>query len=385
MQIRRLSGVLGTLTLFLGLGGLTTPAAEAQAVSSTPSQSVSFNGAVTAIVKKGSTAYVVGSFTQALDSSGTHRRRHLAAVDLSTGRLLPWHTSGTNGTPSAIARYRNQLFVGGDFTTSGKVKVHGLTRISARTGRVSRRFHPRVHGGQILALTTTKRAVYLGGDFTRVDGGQRSRLAAVTRKAGALERWRPQADRQVWTLAFHGGRIYAGGEFNHIHGAPRPDLVALRPGGAGRVVGAFHPQGEFPVKDLAFTKTAVAVAEAGPGGRLSVLAPSGQRLWRETFDGDAQAVTILGDHIYVGGHWMFICATPVVVHANGDCVDGGTRQPRLASYTLGGQRTDWAPNPDSSEGVLAMATASQRLAVGGDFDHFLGGTVTQPKFAEFRP
>ena len=102
---------------------------------------MSFNGTVTAMVTRGSTAYVVGAFTAAEDGNGVHPRPHLAAVDLVTGQLLPWH-SKTNGTPMAIARFSNQLFVGGDFTRAGKVKVSGLARISAVTGRVARAFHP---------------------------------------------------------------------------------------------------------------------------------------------------------------------------------------------------------------------------------------------------
>jgi hypothetical protein len=359
------------------------PPASAQSLSSHPAPSVSFNGTVTAMVTRGSTAYVAGAFTAAVDADGTHPRQHLAAVSLVTGRLLPWH-SRTNGTPLAISRYGKQLFVGGHFSKAGKVSVSGLARISAVTGRVSRGFRPRINA-EVTALAVTKRAVYLGGDFGRVNGAHRFRLAAVGRGSGSLLPWRPQANSKVWSLRVHGGAIYAGGDFTTIHKKRHPHLVALRATGAGAVIRSFRPRESFPVQDIAFAGRNVIVAEAGAGGRVTVFGPHGKMGWRKTFDGDVQTLTILDGVIYVGGHWINICSTPRVAPGNGDCLDGQTFQPRLAAYTLGGRLTDWAPHPDSAEGVMAMAKGRNRLAVGGAFDHFLAGTVTQPKFALFTP
>jgi hypothetical protein len=344
---------------------------------------VSFNGTVTAMVTRGSTVYVVGAFTEAEDGDGSHPRQHLAAVDLVTGRLLPWH-SRTNGTPMAVARYGKQLFVGGDFTRAGKFHVSGLARISTVTGRVSRSFRPRIDAA-VSALAATKRAVYIGGDFGHVNRARRVRLAAVGRTSAALLPWRPQADSKVWTLRLHRGAVYAGGDFRTIHGKRHAHLVALRQTGAGAVIPSFHPKERYPVHDIGFAPRMVATAEAGAGGRVTAFGPHGKIRWRRTFDGDVQALVVMGGHIYVGGHWINICSTPRVAPANGDCLDAETFQPRLASYTLDGQLTGWAPHPDSGEGVMALAKAPNRVAVGGAFDHFLAGTVTQPRFALFTP
>ena len=344
---------------------------------------MSFNGTVTAMVTRGSTAYVVGAFTSAEDANGVHPRLHLAAVDIATGSLLPWH-SKTNGIPMAITRFKNQLFVGGDFTRAGKVKVSGLARISAVTGRVARTFHPRIDA-EVSALASTKRAVYVGGDFAHVNGAHRSRLAAVTRTSGALLPWRPQADSKVWALRLHRGSVYAGGDFTTIRGKRHAHLVALKARGAGTVVPSFHPREKFPVHDIAFAPKVVITAEAGAGGRVTVFGPKGKIKWRRTFDGDVQALAVLRGRIYAGGHWINICSTPRVAPTNGDCLDGKTFQPRLAAYTLTGDLVDWAPHPDSGEGVMALVKSGNRLAVGGAFDHFLAGKVTQPRFALFAP
>src|SRR5207342_2347051 len=134
---------------------------------------------------------------------------------------------------------------------AGKVSVSGLARISAVTGGVARAFHPRINA-EVSALAVTKRAVYLGGDFGRVNGAHRSRLAAVGRTSGSLLPWRPQANSKVWALRIHGRSVYAGGDFTTIHGKRHPHLVALRQTGAGAVIPSFHPTERYPVQDITF-------------------------------------------------------------------------------------------------------------------------------------
>ena len=377
VHIRRLCLVLTCLAALLGL---VVPSATSAELSSRPVGSVSFNGAVKAMVTQGSTVYVVGAFTRATDAKGEHVRRHVAAVDTATGRLLPWH-SGINGTPLAVSRYRNQLFVGGSFTRAGGVAVSGLAQISTDTGRVASSFRPRVNA-TVRALASTKHAVYVGGSFTRVNGVRRPHLAAVARGSGSPLAWRPRTDATVSTLELHRGSIYAGGDFETVNGKGRAHLVALRPDGAGKIRAAFRPRMAYPVTAVTFAPHRIFVAQAGPGGRLSALRPSGGRLWERTFDGDAVAVAVLAGRVYVGGHWVYICSTSRVGGPNGDCVDGKNLRPKLASYTLRGQLTTWNPDPDSYS-VWALARARAQLAVGGDFDHFGSGAVTQAKFALF--
>jgi hypothetical protein len=378
MQLRK----AGLVALVIGaLLGLVVPAASSATVTAKPVGSVSFNGSVMAMVTKGSTVYVVGAFTKATDSAGDHVRSHVAAVNALTGRLLPWH-SRINGTPLAVSRYRNQLFVGGDFTRAGGVAVSGLAQLSTATGRVSRSFRPRVNG-TVRALAGTKRAVYVGGSFTRVNGAVRQHLAAVSRTSGRRLAWRPRANNTVLALRLHRGSVYAGGSFSKVNGKRHQSLVALVPTRAGKVRSSFRPHLVDPVTAVAFAKHRIFVAQSGPGGTLAALTESGHKNWQRTFDGDVVALAVLGRQIYAGGHWVRICNTDRVAQATGDCLDGGTLQPRLASYTFGGKRSAWSPVPDSFS-VWAMARVRTRLAVGGDFDHFQAGAITQPKFALFR-
>ena len=298
-----------------------------------------------------------GAFTRASDVGGEHLRHHVAAVDTATGRLLPWH-SRINGTPLAVSRYRDQLFVGGDFTRAGGVAVSGLARLSTVTGRVARSFRPRVNA-KVRALASTRHAVYVGGDFTRMNRAKRPHLAALTRSGRSLLPWRPRADAPVAVLRVHGRSVYAGGGFATINGEHLGHLVALRRGGAGRMQASFHPNIRHWVWSLTFAEGRVVVAEGGPGGTLFLLDPQGRTIWTRTFDGDVQAVAVMGRRIYAGGHWNNICSTNRVAATHGNCLDGATDRPRLASYTMaGGELTTWSPPPGQPQRACDLQAQS---------------------------
>ena len=86
-------------------------------------------GAVKAELIMGNTLYLGGSFTSMIspDGSTTTSRKHLAAIDLTTGALLPWAPS-TNGSVEALATDGTNVVLGGSFTT-----INGVSR--SRLGR----------------------------------------------------------------------------------------------------------------------------------------------------------------------------------------------------------------------------------------------------------
>ncbi len=356
--------------------------ATAGVVESTPESPASFNGTVRAIAVKGSTIYVGGRFTRATDNGATTVRRHLAAVSAVTGELLPWNP-GANGNVNSLAVFRKRVFVGGSFSKAGGRSVTQLARISTSTGKADKRFRPQIDR-EVHAIAVTKKRVYVGGSFREVDGKKRSRLAALGRTDAALTNWRPRANRRVEVLRRKGGVVFAGGAFNKING--RTDvghLSALRLK-SGKIAPGFRGNVSNRVFDLRVTRTRVYAAVGGIGGRVEAIDRSGAELWSRKFDGDVQAVTLLDGLIYVGGHFGYLCATPAVAASNGDCLEGQTFTPKLAALRANGDRVGWTPQPDSALGVVALARATRKLVVGGDFEHFKGGSVTQPKFALFR-
>ncbi len=80
--------------------------------------------------------------------------------------------------------------------------------------------------------------------------------------------------------------------------------------------------------------------------------------WSATFDGDAQAVTVLGDTVYAGGHFDRACST-ARTGTQGACVDGADDRVKLAALAVAdGHLLDWTADANGVEGVLALASSA---------------------------
>ena len=112
--------------------------AHAAIVGSTPSPSWQTNGRVTTITVSGTTAYIGGKFTSLRPSgapagTGEVTRNHAAAINLTTGALLPWNPN-VNGLVSAIYVNGNNIYLGGGFGTVGGVSRKKAAAVNASTG-----------------------------------------------------------------------------------------------------------------------------------------------------------------------------------------------------------------------------------------------------------
>lgn len=353
-------------------------------VNDTPARSASFNGTVRAVATYGNTIFVAGNFTRATDSRGTFVRRHLAAVSARTGKVLRWHPR-TNGGAYAIAAYRGRVYVGGTFTTVNGHRRARVAKLTVRNGGRDPRFHATTNG-TVRTITLTPSRVYLGGDFTRASGRVRGRLAAYDRRSNRLTSWHPRANGRVTVLRTRHRLVWVGGDFSSINGNARAfHIAAVRPA-TGGVSGSFRVSGVRPVTSLRVTRTRVYIGAAGVGGHLYVRTRSGAPLWHKTFDGDVDAIGLLNNVVYVGGHWAYLCASDTVAQRTGDCAVDQALVPRVAAFNGRGGRRDWAPRANSTLGVLAVATSTvtDTVAVGGAFTTFKGGSVRQPAFALFR-
>jgi outer membrane protein assembly factor BamB len=369
-----------TLTIGLAALALAAPAAPAQAQ---PSDAMpSFNGAVLTIAYGGDVAYLGGDFTAAIVRGKQVARGHVAAVDARTGALLPW-SPGADGRVKALVVTGGSVYLAGDFGTVGGQKRDSLARVDAISGAVHATFRHAVTG-RPYAITAAGRRLYVGGTITAVDGQARGRLAAFDLTTGALDRnWRPTADDQVEAIAAGGGRIYAGGRFHKVNGLSGYDrLAALDPATAAVVVG-FRSKPPVITYALAVTADGVYSAHGGHGGRVSAYTGDGRLRWSATFDGDAQAITVLGDVVYAGGHFDRACST-ARTGTQGACVDGADSRVKLAALAAAdGHLLDWTADANGVEGVLALASSPEldSVAMGGAFTTVDGRT--QKKFAQF--
>lgn len=235
--------VVGSLIAVAAPAGADTAPADPQnpatpvTVSSDPLPTVQHDGVAWQQTVIGDTVYVVGRFGQARPAgaaAGTQStpRNNILAFRLSTGELIASFAPTLNGQALAIAASPDgrQLYVGGDFTAVNGTARSRVAALDPATGGLIAGFAPKV-GGSVRALVATNDRVYIGGSFTTVGSASRPRLAAVRAGDGALLPWNPKADNQVnaLTLSPNADQVVIGGRFTTLNGSSRPGY------GLGRV------------------------------------------------------------------------------------------------------------------------------------------------------
>ena len=112
----------------------------------------------------------------------------------------------------------------------------GQQRDTAREHPGLRHQHRRSEGGfapslnaQCLTLTASPdgKTVFVGGDFTQVNGQNRYRIAALDATTGALRAFAGSTDARVRALAVMGNTLYVGGIFSAAANQPRTRLAAF--------------------------------------------------------------------------------------------------------------------------------------------------------------
>lgn len=346
-----------------------------------------FNGSIEVIVHRSSTIYVGGDFTSVNDGSGSVTRNHAAAIDATTGRVLSWNPNVSGVEVRALSVNGDGVYIGGEFSAVDGRSRTNIALVTRGSGRAVRGFAPRPNG-PVNAFTFSKGSAYFGGEFTKVDNRVRSHLAAVSRTSSArLRSWSPSAGGgQVFDLVRRGKGIYVGGAFDTLNGSSAHRFLARVSARTGGVTRAFQPKSRTLVHDVHVTRTRVyaALGGKGGGGALSVRRSDGARVFFRRFDGDVEAITIMKKQVYVGGHFDNVCATSAQSPANGRCLDpGAIQRHKGASMSAGGRITGWNPSFNSALGVAALDRYATRdkLLTGGAFTR--SGSVPVDHFAVF--
>ena len=341
-------------------------AVEDVAAAATPTPG--FNGPVRAIVHRGSRVYVGGEFTRATDSTGTKVRKHVAAFDVRTGRLLAWNPRADGRVLDLLVMGRT-VYLAGSFS---RVKGHSrpnLARVSSiGKGRVLK-FRHRMNG-TVTSLSTVGRRLYVGGDFTTVGRVARGQLAAFNRR-GKLTRWSPVARKgAVYDVVATTAGVYLAGNFNDINGVPGSRRLALVDRTRGALRAAFDPPVEKPIFEIAVAASSVLAAAGGTGGGYvaAFARTDGAQRWLRRFDGDVAALDIHEGDIYVGGHFDAVCDVDDANPVNGDCLGLQQVRHKVAALTVDGTLLPFDPGTDSDRGVMTVhSLGAAGVAVGGDF------------------
>jgi fibronectin type 3 domain-containing protein len=362
-----------------------------------PTPTAQTNGEVDAIAVYGTTAYIGGTFTAVRPAgspsgSGNVGRQDLAAIDLTTGDVLPWNP-GANGDVRAltVSPDGSTIFAGGAFTSLGGVSRNRIGAVTS-SGAVTP-WNPGA-SGPVRALTIVNSKLYVGGEFTSIGGAGRSRLAAFDLPGGTLDTaWQPSANNWVTALvpALDGSdRIFAGGYFTSMNGdSSQQYLTALDTATGANTGWQDHPESGDHVDALTATATQLFAAEGGPGGKAEGFDQStGARQWTAQVDGDAQAIAASGSLVYVGGHFVNYCVGGTGSGAPYECTTPLARGKLLALVQADGSIDDWNPSTNGPLGVYALAICANGLCAGGQMTTYglnlpQNEQVSQQGFAYF--
>ena len=192
------------------------------------------NAAVHAFGRIGSTMYAGGEFRTIINASGSqlYTRYNLMAFDAASGRVK--HLAPNfNGTVWAIQSKGSALYVGGDFTRVNGVARPGLVKIDGKTGEVRRKFRPTIGEGSVTEIRLVEGRLIVGGSFPKA-------LAALNPRSGSDTRYiRAQitgrvADNsgptKVYRFAVNPAatRLVAIGNFTSVGGESRRQAFMLR-------------------------------------------------------------------------------------------------------------------------------------------------------------
>jgi len=203
------------------------------------------DGAVQKVLQVGSILYAGGYFTS-VTKGATVARQNLFSFNATTGAVQAFAPK-TDGPVWALASDGRSLYVGGDFTTVNGVARRGLAKLNLTTGAVDPAFDARLSG-------RVRDAVFAGGRLI-IGGTFAKRLQAVNPTTGADTGYLnlgisgsaadPVEPTKVQKFAVDpaGTRLVAVGNFTTVSGQPRWRAFMVDLGATSTRLNAWRYQG----------------------------------------------------------------------------------------------------------------------------------------------
>jgi hypothetical protein len=182
----------------------------------------------------GDTTFIGGNFSSFItkDGSTTYQRQGLAAINTRTGVMLNWTCDiNNNGTVKSIIvdKDGSSLYLGGEFTDVNGVSRSRLAKINTDGSVVTGFSTPNINGsvgnqgGTCMTLNLTGDTLFFVGDFTTINGNTRNNLAAVRTDNGSLTDFNPpefylaSATCRFLLLSKDGRSLYIGSNSNGLN------------------------------------------------------------------------------------------------------------------------------------------------------------------------
>jgi trimeric autotransporter adhesin len=400
--VRRLGKGRAAIAATLAVAGamFVAPAAEAAVVTQTPLVGYQPNNTVRDMIVVGNTAYIGGSFTALTPPGGATAvtRNHVAAINMTTGALLPWNPNA-NGTVYTILPAGNNVYLGGSFTTVGGVTHKNIAEVDNTNGALITAFANTSRPNKaVRAMVIAGGNLYIGGAFTK----PRNYMAELNATTNAyIPTWAPVVDAEVRALATDTSqtRIVEGGFQQCPTGSGCDGRIGI--GAVNTTDGAFvpfaysgpptfipppgFPYRPFQVIQMTQDGNTLFASGTGNGGTaLSLNMEDGTLNWQAGFNGNVVGIGVTDGVVYAGGHYSDYCGP--VPGNNFFCSGrpGWAARSKLSAFDEAtGAIEPWAPTVNTALGIEAVGADQGRVAVGGEFTRISGVTVNH--FARFAP
>jgi len=198
-------------------------------------------GTMNTVMPSDGVFFIAGTF----DSGGGRIRSNIAELDLSTGSNRGMATEWdmfVNGPVYSIAPRSDApaLYIGGEFSRvrSTLTTRNNVALINSISNNLELVWSPSITEGvgttkvRTVALSPDGETLYIGGDFSKVNGFDRSNIASLKADGtGALnEGWNPGSNGEVYALLPSSDEelVFAAGDFSRIGGDLNSKVAALR-------------------------------------------------------------------------------------------------------------------------------------------------------------
>ncbi|MFA6468516.1 MAG: T9SS type A sorting domain-containing protein [Bacteroidota bacterium] len=334
------------------------------------------NGVVYAVISDGSGGYYVGGeFTQI---GGVNRTNiaHIkadhsidAGFSVAFGSLLPWNP--TFGSAIWKLAYVNDtIFAIGNFSTVNSTNRSRIAAVDTSGSLVSTWAPTLYNSGNAIAansIVISGDVVYIGGEFTSVNGQSRQNLAAVSRSDGSLLSWTANVTGSVYSLSQIGPRLCVGGSFTQINDSIRTNLALVDTSTGQPTALNLHPNANIYASTITGSRLIVggSFTKIGDDFRFyTAMVDTGTGMvlpWNPGATDYVRSVIVDGALIVYGGFFKI---------ANGE-IRRGVAKFDEASGTL----IDWDAHlkvTDESIGsapdIQSLFLLENRLYIGGTFD-----------------
>ena len=324
-------------------------------------------GVVYAMVQLGTRTFIAGAFT----AVGGQPRQNAAAIR-ADGTVDPTWNPAPDGTVRAITTDGTSIFLGGAFLNAGGAARSRLAKVDATNGAVVAGWQADANN-EVLGLDVHGTTLYVVGRLTSIEGAGRRRVAEVTTTdPGTVSptfKLVPNRKVRAVTVSPDGTKVYLGGDFTAINGVARPGAAEVTAGNAQLT--SFAPTDGGVVLAVALSADGSRFLYSTTSNRLRAYDPASSNTPAYTIhtSGDTQAIAIGGNEVYFGGHFS-------------DLVTYKVKRLHMASIFLDtGLPTAWDPTVDGGLGPWAVVVTADHVIIGGEITK-VGGSIRRG-FARF--